>query len=296
MRPRIVVLAIIALVLALVTAHYVRRSLEHAHHQVAVVQVVPKTYVLVTSHELASGALISAADLNWQSWPDSNLNKDYALQGRDNMQTFVGAVVRQHIVAGTPITIGMLIKPGEGGFLAAVLAPGMRAIAVPLTAVSDEGGLVLPGDHVDLILAHSVVPVSGIDTKPRFLAETVALNIRVLAIDDSINDQDKKPLLGRTATLEVTPNQAERVEVAEQIGTLSLALRSVATSPDTTINAALGSRTWDNDVSSVIRRGEYRAGGATNTSTVTVLRGGSSSTASGTNQANTSPPAVPGGT
>lgn len=295
MRPRIVVLAIIALVLALVTAHYVRRSIDQAHHQVAVVQVTPKTYVLVTSHDLASGALVTAADLHWQSWPDSNLDKAYALQGRDDMQAFIGAVVRQHIVAGTPITTGMLIKPGEGGFLAAVLAPGMRAISVPLTAVSDEGGLVLPGDHVDLILSHAVLPVGGADTKPRYLAETVAVDVRVLAVDDSINDQDKKPLLGKTATLEVTPNQVERVEVSEQIGTLWLALRSVANSTDATMDAVLGSRTWDSDVSSVIRHGEYRAG-ATNTGGVTILRGGSSGAAGGTTQTNTSPPAASGGT
>ncbi len=270
MRPRVVVLAILALVLALVTSHYVRRSLDQSRHRGAVVQVTPRNQVMVAAHDLASGTLITAADLRWQSWPDGTLDKAYALQGRDDMQTFAGAVVRQHIATGMPITAGMVIKPGERGFLAAVLAPGMRAISVPLTMLSDDSGLVLPGDHVDLILLHSVTLPNAPGSTPRLIAETIDTDLRVVAIDENINDQDKKVLSGKTATLEVTPKQAERVEVAERIGNLSMILRSAGAPLDATMAAVRGSHTWDSDVSRFIQH-DIRV-----QDTVTILRGGTS--------------------
>jgi pilus assembly protein CpaB len=127
------------------------------------------------------------------------------------------------------------VKPGDRSFLAAVLTPGTRAVAVPVNAHSSIAGLVLPGDRVDIILSHRFD--NGGETQKREIhtaSETVLTNVRVIAIDQSTDDQKGKPVVPKTATLEVTPRQAELVTVAMELGKLSLSLRSLAKAEDGT--------------------------------------------------------------
>ncbi|MFN3389910.1 MAG: Flp pilus assembly protein CpaB, partial [Allosphingosinicella sp.] len=142
----------------------------------------------------------------------------------------IGTVVRNEITAGQPVTTGSLIKPGERGFLAAALGPGMRAITVPVSATSGVAGFIFPGDRVDLVLTQEVK--GGGEGDPLRVSETIMQNLRVLATDRrmSVEGEDGKPVVlnASTVTLETTPKMAEKIAVAQTIGQLSLSLRSIA--------------------------------------------------------------------
>jgi pilus assembly protein CpaB len=142
----------------------------------------------------------------------------------------LGTVVRYQITAGQPVTRGALVGPQDRGFLAAALGPGMRAITVPVNVSSGVAGFVFPGDHVDMVLTQQVQ--GGGDGPPLKVSETIIRNLRVLATDQRVTDKDDD---GKTqvktfsnVTLEVTPRIAEKVAVAQSMGTLSLSLRSIA--------------------------------------------------------------------
>lgn len=186
--------------------------------------VVKSNMVLVAKQNLPQGSLLQPAHLRWQAWPDESLSETYVLQGKKKLEDFVGAVVRQGIAGGEPITNARVVFPGERGFLAAVLEPGMRAATVPINATSGIAGFVFPGDRVDLILTHNYDKAAKTARKG---AETVLADVRVLAIDQRSDDQANKPDVGRTATLEVTPKQSEIIPLIVELGKLSLALRSL---------------------------------------------------------------------
>jgi pilus assembly protein CpaB len=276
-KLRTIIFAILALIAGLGTATFARHQLSQAR-QTIVQQVAerPSTtaYILVAAHDLPSGALVQDDDLMWQSWPDDRVSDAYLRKDRDDPRSLAGAVVRLHIAQGEPVSVGRMIKPGERGFLAAVLAPGMRATSIPLTTTSDVAGLILPGDHVDLILSHQIADVRDPNAPARLAGETVLSNLRVVAIDQIVNDQDKKPLSGKTATFEVTPKQAEIIEVAKLIGNLSLVLRSAGELPDSKDIAKAGdepTHTWDSEVSPLMVRPDRGSSGGV--VSVTILRG-----------------------
>ena len=296
MKLRTIIFAVLALIAGLGTATFARYQLSQAR-QTIVQQAAerPSTtiYVLVAGRDLPSGYLVQPDDLVWQSWPDDRVSDAYLRKDRDDPQALAGAVVRLHIAQGEPVSAGRMVKPGERGFLAAVLAPGMRATSVPLTATSDVAGLILPGDHVDLILSHQIPDMRDPNAPARTVGETVVTNLRVVAIDQIVNDQDKKPLSGKTATFEVTPKQAEIIEVAKLIGNLSLDLRSAGEAPGSKVadskvtdgkDAADGkdakdaatpddgtTHTWDSEVSPLMVRPDRGSSGGV--VSVTILRG-----------------------
>lgn len=273
MRSRVLIFIVLALTLAFATMHFMQNRIDQVRRQAGARRPAPGTSVLVAASDLASGTVIAPTDWRWQVWPNGSIDSNYLRQGRNDPQNFTGAVLRSRVAAGEPITLGMLIKPGEGGFLAALLDPGMRAVSVPLNPISDDGGLVRPGDHVDLLLTHAILDPDAPNAPPRIVSETVAVNLRVLAIDENINDQDKKPNVGKTITLEVSPGQARRVEVAKMLGNLSLSLRSVGITQ--TADVQLGSHTWDSDVSPLIRHEPSKP----QQPALTILRGDAGQTA-----------------
>jgi pilus assembly protein CpaB len=142
----------------------------------------------------------------------------------------VGTVVRNAVTAGQPLTQGSIVKPGDRGFLAAALGPGMRAVTVPVSALTGVAGFVFPGDRVDLVLTQNVEASAG---PPLKVSETIVRNLRVLAtdqrsspsIDDKVNTVVSEYKL---VTIEATPRIAEKITVAQSIGTISLSLRSLA--------------------------------------------------------------------
>ncbi|WP_119420720.1 Flp pilus assembly protein CpaB [Desertibaculum subflavum] len=230
MNIRALLFGLIALIAAGATFFGAKNWLEAQRRSMVQVQAPkpaapkPSTVVLVAKQNLPQGTLLQPTHLRWQAWPDDTVSDAYVLQGKKKLEDFVGAVVRQGIAGGEPITGARVVFPGERGFLAAVLEPGMRAVTVPINATSGIAGFVFPGDRVDLILTHNYDKASKTARKG---AETVLADVRVLAIDQRSDDQANKPDPGRTATLEVTPKQSEIIPLITELGRLSLALRSL---------------------------------------------------------------------
>jgi len=225
------VLLVVALLVAVGTA-FAARSLfvgASAPGAEAMTDEANGPKVLVAQRALPTGTIITADSMSFQDWPEELLQDAYFLDGEADMTKLLGTVVRFPITAGQPVTQGALVAPGDKGFLAAALGPGMRAITIPVSAKTGVGGFVFPGDRVDLVLTQSV---KGGDGPPLKAAETILRNLRVLATDQSTETEtvDGKTVVRafRTVTIEVTPRIAEKVAVAETIGTISLALRSIA--------------------------------------------------------------------
>jgi pilus assembly protein CpaB len=188
--------------------------------------------VLVATHALPVGTIIDAEAFRFQRWPEGLVQPAYYIKGKPGVtpSELIGTVVRNEITAGQPFTQGALIKPGERGFLAAALGPGMRAVTVAVSATSGVAGFVFPGDRVDIVLTQEV-PGGG-DGTPLKVSETVMRNVRVLATDQRMDakGEDGKAVVQRFSmvTLEATPKIAEKIAVAQTIGQLSLSLRSIA--------------------------------------------------------------------
>ena len=196
--------------------------------------------------EIPVGTFLTADSLRWQEWPQDGIADSYIVAGKGKPEDFTGAVARSRLSAGEPITADRVVHAGDRGFMAAILTPGTRAVTVNVTPSTGMAGFVSPGDHVDLILS-MVIQSSQKDAPSRHMSETVITDLRVLAMDQRISD-DKKDVAAvpKTATLEVTPKQAELVAVASELGLLSLSLRSLADGKDGNV-AATNIPTWDNE-------------------------------------------------
>lgn len=230
-KKKLMLLAI-ALLVAVGTAFAARTLFIGASTPEATAAVAPTgPKVLVAQRALPIGTIITADSVNFQDWPTALVKDAYFIDGEADMTKLLGTVVRFPITAGQPVTQGALVAPGDRGFLAAALGPGMRAITIPVSAKTGVGGFIFPGDRVDLMLTQTV---AGGEGQALNAAETILRNLRVLATDQSTESEtvDGKTVVRavRTVTLEVTPRIAEKVTVAQNIGALSLSLRSLADS------------------------------------------------------------------
>jgi len=222
-----------ALVIAVITAVMAKNMFAGAGAQQAAAQTVPVgPKVLVAKKALPVGTIIDADSFTLQPWPKELMQSAYYVEGQPDgdPRKLMGTVVRYAITAGQPVTRGSLVGPQDRGFLAAALSPGMRAITVPVNTSSSVAGFVFPGDHVDMVLTQTV---SGGGEGPALkVSETIIRNLRVLATDQRItekNDDGKTEVKTfSNVTLEVTPRIAEKIAVAQSIGSLSLSLRSLA--------------------------------------------------------------------
>jgi pilus assembly protein CpaB len=187
--------------------------------------------VLVAARALPVGTILTAESFRFQRWPEVLSQPAYFIKGQPGVDpaALIGSVVRNEISAGQPLTQGSVIKPGDRGFLAAALGPGMRAVTVAVSSTSGVAGFVFPGDRVDIVLTQEV---AGGDGPPLKASETIIRNIRVLATDQRLSaaGEDGKPEVKSfsSITLEATPKIAEKIAVAQTIGTMSLSLRSIA--------------------------------------------------------------------
>lgn len=149
------------------------------------------------------------------------------LTGGGPVEALAGAVVREAIMKGDPITERKLVRAGESGFLAVVLAPGMRAMSVPVSVETAAGGFILPGDRVDVLLSRQIQNGGGAGSEYR--SETVMRNVKVLAIDQVTKPENgAQSVVGATATLEVGAVDAEVLAQADAQGDIALVLRSYA--------------------------------------------------------------------
>lgn len=186
--------------------------------------------LLGTGHELAPGTLIQPSDFVAVKRKPEAVPPDAVHDTQANRAAYTGAMVRHRLAAGEPLSADSVIRPGDHGFLAAVLHPGMRAVSVGVDAVTGAAGLIWPGDHVDLLLTQKL-SAPHLPPSHSVAAETVLSDVRVIAIDQRLvqgatGSRSAASRTARTVTLEVTPEQAERVEVAAHLGPLSLIVRS----------------------------------------------------------------------
>lgn len=229
------VLLVSALIVAIGTAFVARSMFAGAAAPQAEAAVVaaaapqgPK--VLVAQRALPPGTIITPDALSFQPWPGEMVKDAYYIEGEADMQKLIGTVVRFAVTAGEPVTQGALVSPQDRGFLAAALTPGMRAITVPISSQSGVAGFIFPGDRVDMMLTQGV----GGEEGSLQVAETILRNLRVLATDQATSqevvDGKMTPRVSSTVTLEVTPRIAEKVTVAQTLGTISFSLRPLADS------------------------------------------------------------------
>lgn len=182
--------------------------------------------VLVLSEDVPMGQPVDDK-LKWQSWPADTTNETFITRAAepDALEKLKGAVARVPLYAGEPMRRTKLIGNGQS-FMSSVLPSGMRAVATQISAETSAGGFILPNDYVDVIMTRRSQQGGG----DGFITETILKNIRVLAIDQTIQEDEegKKVKVGQTATLELTPQQAEIITVAQQMADrLTLALRSI---------------------------------------------------------------------
>jgi pilus assembly protein CpaB len=203
---------------------------------------VPVRQILTANMALAAGTLLRGEDMKWHtvtvtegdhvvrpSGPAVDAKPELVQEAE---AALYGAVLRRPIGAGDPIRRGDFVRPGERDFLKLVLLPGSRAISFPVTTGGASTGLLSPGDRVDVILTQNFkhdtgVVSANIPLTRKSLSETVVQNLRVLAIDavETKPQAGNNNGFGRTVTLEVTPDQAELINVSTELGKLSLTLR-----------------------------------------------------------------------
>ena len=283
MNLKTIIIAIVGLAVAAATGLLIQNWMTPQRE--AMLPAMPRTAkvdtgqpkVMVGRKPLPAGTLLKPEHLEWRAWPKDGIAKAYLVKGKRAVNELVGAVVRRGISVGEPITDGRVVKPGERGFMAAVLTPGLRAVSVPINATTGIAGFVFPGDRIDLILTHKLRSGRGQDRTTHQVSETILTGVRVLGVDQRSSDQKVKGKIkvAKTATIEVTPKQAGLVAGGGQRGRLSLSLRSRASDESSGWPMALPmgparrgrSVTRASDVSRII--GVAKA----NKPTVTVLRG-----------------------
>jgi pilus assembly protein CpaB len=216
----------------------------------------PMTQVLVAKRDLAIGARLTGEDVTWQAWPTEAVNAAFITNGAaqpkpqgakataekvaatatdmiggvDPAKAVEGAIVRDPILTGEPITPRKIVRGGDGGYLSVVLMPGKRAMAVPITSETAVGGFILPGDRVDVLQTREAVQTSAEGNYTggkQVIAETILQNVRVLALDQSTAaEKDAKSIVAATATIEVGPIDAEALTKAKAMGPVTLSLRA----------------------------------------------------------------------
>ena len=226
------ILILVAALGAAGLAAFLARGLMGGQNQATAATNMDMTEILVASKAIEVGSKVMPGDLKWQGWPKAAVDptfvsKHTAPQALEDMTE--GSVARVPLANGEPVTSQKVIKSDGAGFLAAVLTPGKRAVGVKLTTDRGAGGFILPNDRVDGIMTRKLGNNEmGI---PAYRAATVLRDVRVLAVDQTSTEEgESKTIVGKTATLELSAQQAEVLALAEAMGDLSLSLRSLTQS------------------------------------------------------------------
>ncbi|WP_120496005.1 Flp pilus assembly protein CpaB [Kiloniella sp. EL199] len=287
---RKIILIFIALILSGGTAFLAKSWLDankRPHQSAQSVATSPQREVeiLIAKADIPLGKFVTESDFIWQEWPEDYASDHHLIKDNFKIETLNGQVARKEISAGEPVNIQKFIRPGERGFLAAVLKPGHRALSIPISEETGINGLVFPGDRVDLIASMTIKEDEDKKARKRHASETVMTNVRVLALGTTLNTPEGETNKGsKTVTVELKPNQVEIIAVAKVYGKISLSLRPLAKNEDElqelietgNIEAdespAKGdSFTWDYEATQVFRFG----GGSTGESLV-ISRGNTS--------------------
>lgn len=225
--------------------------------------------VLVAAKDLPMGSTIAQDKVEWREWPKTSVSEKFIQQtpgDADPLARVTGAIARATFYQGEPINDAKLIR-SDRGFMSAILPEGKRAVGIKIAADTSAGGFILPNDRVDVIMTRKKEQTSadGGGGASEFLTETILNNVRVLAIDQTVEDKGNgETVVGQTATLELSPQQAQILTVAQQMSDrLTLALRSLSDSTVTAKDAAgdavhLIGGTRSNNAITVVKSGVAR--------------------------------------
>jgi pilus assembly protein CpaB len=187
--------------------------------------------VLIAKSDIALGQPVGAQDMQWQTWPAATASNSFIRRNErpDATTQIAGSIARSPFIAGEPIRELKLVRADGSGFMAAILPTGMRAVSTEISPENGAGGFILPNDRVDVILSKRDKNPDRANSGDVVNAEIILSNVRVLAIDQTVEEKNGlKVVVGKTATLELRPDQSEILARSRQTGTLSLALRSLA--------------------------------------------------------------------
>jgi pilus assembly protein CpaB len=230
MKPARIIVLIVAVVAGGIAALLAGRSDSPPPPPPAPVVQIETVDVLVANGDIGMGTAVTAEELRWQTWPAAAAGANF-IRRTDRPEAIgelAGSIVRTPFAEGEPIREAKLIRADGSGFMAAILPGGMRAVSTEISPETGAGGFILPNDRVDGILAHRDKEAEKMTGVEVHVSETILSNVRVLAIDQTVEEKNgQRVVVGKTATLEVTPRQAEDLQLAHQLGTLSLALRSI---------------------------------------------------------------------
>jgi pilus assembly protein CpaB len=201
--------------------------------------------ILVAARSLPPGTILEPSDLTWQAWPSGGNADAYYAEAGTNPGDLVGAVVRNGLALGEPLTREGVVRPGDRSFLAAVLKPGYRAVSIAVTASTGVSGFIRPGDRVDVILSR----MNQNSNSQSVSTVTILTGIRIVGIDQRAATETTEVIVPQTTTLEVTPTQAEAIAAASELGKLSLALRSIAAPGDDHAEGLAVSPFWRGEAS-----------------------------------------------
>ena len=230
MKPARIIVLVIALVAGGIAAFLAGRPEQAPPPAPPPVAQLETVDVLIANADIGMGTTVTAQDLRWQTWPAAAAGASFIRKSDrpDAIEQLAGSITRAPFSAGEPIREAKLIKGKGGGYMAAILPSGMRAVSTEISPETGVGGFILPNDHVDVILTRrdkEAEKAAGVEVHS---SETILSNVRVLAIDQTVEEKNgQRVVVGKTATLELTPRQAETLALSRQMGTLSLALRSL---------------------------------------------------------------------
>jgi len=228
MKPARIIVLVIALLAGGIAAFLAGRS-EPPPPPPPVAQL-ETTDVLIAASDIPLGNKVAAPDLRWQTWPTAAAGPNFIRKSDrpDAINQLVGSIARSALSAGEPIREAKLVKANGSGYMAAILPSGMRAISVEISPETGAGGFILPNDHVDVILTRRDRMAERSAGAEVLTSDIILSNVRVLAIDQTVEEKNgQRVVVGKTATLELSPRQAETLALSRQLGTLSLALRSL---------------------------------------------------------------------
>lgn len=232
-KAQIIVLA--GAIAAASGAGYIAMGLANKKPEKQIIQAdAPKvnyTEVLVASADVPMGTNVTSDMLEWQNWPSNNVPNGFITKKMkpEAFEETIGSIARSQIYQGEPIRNNKLVRSDQG-FMSAILPKGQRAVATSISTATSAGGFILPNDRVDVLMTRRRTG----EGEEGFSTEVVLANVRILAIDQTIQEKDGEAVVvGETATLQLTPKQVEILSVAQQTAErLSLALRSIADSGD----------------------------------------------------------------
>lgn len=210
---------------------------------VAAAAAAPAVEVLVARADIPVGKFVTADDLKWQAWPEKSETKAFFVResAPEALESMVGSVARVNVAQGEPVVANRLVKPGQAGFMAAMLTPGTRAVSVEIAPETAAGGFILPDDRVDVLVTREIeMSQEGGGGMQNVRSDLILSNVRVLAIDETYSRplpadsegaeaevSQGQSLVGSRATLELAERDAALLAAADKAGDISLSLRSI---------------------------------------------------------------------